>query len=162
MTGMKIPCFGPEQGGIDFSRNPLRTAFLARSQFFGILLVCFAGIFPIGIDGIPVGFTAYSGFVAHPAGSGTNITENYGIGLVFINQRKNGVITIIGFTIDVSPFIGSAVIPCSPVCTIDPELKNIAIIGHELFQLIVVIRNVSFATVLRMIPVPWRQVNAQS
>jgi len=109
----------------------------------------------------PVGFIGPPFFVPHPPDVGPSVAEDYGFRLQFAYNGRNLIPLVIGFIINFTGLICPAVISGTPVGTIKPYFKNVAIICKQFTKLPVVIRYIGSAAIATVIPVPGRKVYAE-
>ncbi len=137
--------------GVTLRRNPGIAVSVAVLQF-AVLRV--TGINFFSTEEGPVGRTGITAFIAYPATTRTAVREDNGIGLPttdhFVNLRE----IVIGATVDGSFLAGSTIIAVSTVCTIEPNLKELAVACHYLLELLVIVVNVFLRAVTCKVSVP--------
>src|SRR5690554_7762861 len=110
-------------------------------------------------DDAPVGLPSYPQFISNPTYIRTVITKNHGIGLVLPNDGNHRVPLIVTSVVNFPVFIGSPIIPRTSIGSVKPDLKNISVIGHQLFELFVKDVYIGFPPILGMIPAPGGSVH---
>ncbi len=113
-------------------RRPLVAVGMAILQF-GIL-----GIARVDLSLAqerPVGLAGETLLVAHPSASGTAVAEDHGLRLQAVEHGEDTWVVVIVFAVYGAPVLGSAIVAVATVGTVEPHLKHLAVVGHEVAQL---------------------------
>src|SRR5690606_42085189 len=137
----------------------MRSVFMPRrKQFFDTCLTCIQRIWG---DSVPIGLPGHTAFIPYPADTGPCIAEENYIGFHFAHKGKGTRPVVIGRTVNAAPLISSTVITISSVCSVKPHREDRPVFGEELLQLIPVIPHIRTRTIIRAVPVPGRQIDAE-
>ena len=114
-----------------------------------------------GTEERPIGGTGKAAFVAHPTAAGTAIGEDDCLWLQFVQHLVNLGIVIIVLAVNGAAVLGSAIPPVATVGSVEPNLEDFAIVGHQFVQLCVEIVHIGRCGVFGVVAVPRTQVNGK-
>ena len=109
----------------------------------------------------PVGSVGMPFFIAHPTAAGTSVREDDSMGLQTGNQLVRTRIIIIGTAVYLARFLCPTIPTIAAVGSVEPHLKQIAILREQLFQLRIEILHVERCAIKRLMAVPWRQIQPE-
>ena len=109
----------------------------------------------------PVGLSGHSLLVAHPSASGSAVAEDHGLRLQAVEHLEDARVVVIVFAVYGAPVLCAAIVAVAAVGTVEPHLEHLAVVGHEVAQLGVEIRQVLRRGILGARAVPRREVDGE-
>ena len=143
---------------VTFGRHPLVAVGMTVLQD---VVLAVSGEDLSGTEERPIGGTGKTALVAHPTTTGTAIGEDDCLWLQFVQHLVNLGIVIIVLAVNGAAVLGSAIPPVATVGSVEPNLEDFAIVGHQFVQLCVEIVHIGGCGIFGMIAVPWTQVNGK-
>ena len=145
--------------GVALAGTPRVAVGMTRLQF---LVLRVAGIYLLDAQECPVRRFGKAFLVAHPATAGTTVREDDGIRLQAVHDAPGFGVVVVGAAVDLTFLARTAIPAVAAVGTIEPHLKNVAILRHQFLQLVVVIGDILLCAIAGLMTVPWREVHAEA
>ena len=143
---------------VTFGRHPLVAIGMTVLQD---VVLAVSGIDLSGTEERPIGGTGKAAFVAHPTATGTAIGEDDSLWLQFVQHLVNLGIVIIVLAVNGAAVLGSAIPSVATVGSVEPNLKDLAIVGHQFVQLCVEIVHIGGCGIFGVVAVPRTQVDSE-
>ena len=90
----------------------------------------------------PVCLACKSLLVANPSASGAAVAEYHGIRLYLVEHLEYVRVVVVVLSVDGALVFGSAIVVVATVGTVKPYLKHLAVVGEEVAQLCVEVRQI--------------------
>ena len=99
--------------------------------------------------------------VADPADIGPGVAEHHGVGLQVADQLPGVLPVVVGRAVDPAALARAAVETVAAVGAVEPHLEERSVLRQQLAQLLPVVLDVRRTSVLGMVAIPRRQVDAE-
>src|SRR5437667_1375615 len=146
-------------GNVAFGRHPVRARPVAAIQARNIRVsrreIPAVRRGPARLAGDPV-------IVPDPANIRAGVAEEHGSGLQVAHDLPRVRPIVVGAVVDLAPFVDAAVVAVATVRTVEEDLENRAIAGQQLAELIAVVDEVLGTSVILVIAIPRREIDAES
>ena len=115
------------------------------------------------VEHAPVRLAHAAGLVAHPAqvAAVAAVVPDDAAGLQFTDHAERLGPLVVGLGVDAARPVGSAIPAVAAVGPVEPHLEDVAVLCQQLAQLVAEVGNVFRAAVVRMIPIPGREIDGK-
>ena len=143
---------------VDFRRHPVGAVGTSgRHARVGRM----AGVEAGQRDGVPRRLERDPFFIAHPAHVGPCIAEHDGAWLQLANQLPRVLPVVVRRTVDPAALARPSVVAIPAVGAVEPHLEERPVLGEQLAQLAAVIVDVGRASVVGVVAIPGREIDAE-
>ena len=132
---------------------------MTRLQF---LVLRITGIDLLDAQEGPVRGVGKAFLIAHPSATGTAVREDDGIRLQAVHDAPCLGIIVIGTAVNLTLLVRTAIPSVATVGTVEPHLEHVAILGHQLLELLVVVSDILGRAVAGLMSVPRREIDAKT
>ena len=111
----------------------------------------------------PVGLAHIASLRTYPAQVATvaTIVPDDSMRLQFPNHTEGLCPPVVGLSVYLACFVGTAIPAVTTVGTVKPHLKDVTILCQQLAQLVTEVRHIFRFAIILMVSVPWRQINGK-